>query len=41
MGVFSIAAQWFFTGIAVGFVLNGVIWLSISWGSGGKRWQGD
>jgi len=41
MDGFSIAVQWFFTGIAVGFVLHGVIWLSISWRSGGKRWQGD
>jgi hypothetical protein len=41
MDVFPIATQWFFTGLAVGFVLYGAIRISISWGLGGKQWQGD
>ncbi len=41
MDMFPIAVQWFLIGLAAGFMLNGLIWLSISWGSGGKRWQSD
>lgn len=37
MDVFSIAAQWFLVGLAGGFVLNGLIWMIISRGAGGRR----
>jgi hypothetical protein len=37
MDVFSIAVQWFFIGLAGGFVLNGLIWMITSGGAGGRR----
>jgi hypothetical protein len=39
MNVFPLAAPWFFSGLAVGFVLNGLIWITIYMGSGDERCQ--
>lgn len=36
MAVYQVAASWFFAGLVVGFVLNGLIWMITSKGSGGK-----
>lgn len=37
MDVFLIAVQWFFAGLAGGFMLNGLIWIITSWRAGGQR----
>lgn len=37
MDIFLIAAPWFFAGLAGGFLLNGLIGLITSRGSGGQR----
>lgn len=41
MNVFRVAAQWFFSGLAGGFLANSLIWMILSKESGGKRWEGD
>jgi hypothetical protein len=41
MEVFFIAAQWFFSGLCVGFVLNGLFWITVFRGGGGALWQDD
>jgi len=37
MDVFLVAVQWFFVGLAGGFVLNGLIWMITSRRAGGQR----